>query len=208
MSPSLFIENTLSCQVIKAAKTLREMFDDRGYIDNDLRLLGDDKCLSMVASRETLQIRVTDDTLLVMYMTMRHNGSTVRADLKKRIDPKVHRRCILVFRDVPSNCEAIAKKLKEDLSMTTLPFIEVFSLEELQFNVTKHHLVPKHERITSPAEIQSVLQKYGVRKNQLPIILAKTDPVCRYLGAEPGDLIKITRMSPTAGEHIIYRYCS
>ncbi|MEM2110670.1 MAG: DNA-directed RNA polymerase subunit H [Candidatus Bathyarchaeia archaeon] len=72
------------------------------------------------------------------------------------------------------------------------------------FDIFKHELVPKHEILT-PEEKAKVLEQYRVEVYQLPRIRT-TDPVVRVIGAKPGDLIKIIRKSPTAGEHISYRY--
>ncbi|MDE0831984.1 MAG: DNA-directed RNA polymerase subunit H, partial [Nitrosopumilus sp.] len=39
----------------------------------------------------------------------------------------------------------------------------------------------------------------------LPLIFVN-DPAIMGLGVKPGDMIKITRTSPTAGESLYYRY--
>ncbi len=69
--------------------------------------------------------------------------------------------------------------------------------------ILNHELVPKHE-ILSEEEAQELLEKPGISKKQLPRIYV-SDPVAKILGAKPGDVIKITRKSPTAGESIYYR---
>jgi DNA-directed RNA polymerase subunit H len=71
-------------------------------------------------------------------------------------------------------------------------------------HVIEHELVPKHE-ILSPAEREKLLNTLKIKPQQLPKILDK-DPVAMKLGARPGDIIKITRKSPTAGESTYYRY--
>ena len=69
---------------------------------------------------------------------------------------------------------------------------------------SEHVLVPKHE-IVGEEERRALLEKYGIRPDQLPYILA-SDPASKEIGAQPGDIIKITRRSPTAGVSIYYRY--
>lgn len=71
------------------------------------------------------------------------------------------------------------------------------------FDVMKHELVPRHE-VLSEADAQAVLQKYGITPDQLPKIYA-SDPAARAIRARPGQIVKIKRKSPTAGEHIAYR---
>ncbi|MFQ5921158.1 MAG: DNA-directed RNA polymerase subunit H [Nitrososphaerales archaeon] len=68
----------------------------------------------------------------------------------------------------------------------------------------KHVYVPQHE-IVSKKEAEEVLVKYNAKHSNLPFIFS-TDPAIRELGANPGDIIKITRKSPTAGKSIYYRY--
>ena len=76
--------------------------------------------------------------------------------------------------------------------------------EKAEFDVTKHKLVPKHE-ILSEDKVKKVLKKYRVKAHQLPQIKT-TDPVVKAIGAEAGNVLKITRLSQTAGEAITYRY--
>jgi len=73
-----------------------------------------------------------------------------------------------------------------------------------RFNVLKHELVPKHE-VLSPEEALIALKELGVEPDKLPWIRA-SDPVARAIKARPGDIVRIIRKSPTAGETIAYRY--
>lgn len=75
--------------------------------------------------------------------------------------------------------------------------------KKLPYNVADHIYVPKHE-IVSDKEKDAISQNYKASFGQFPEILM-SDPVIREIGAKPGDLIKITRKSPTAGESIYYR---
>lgn len=73
-----------------------------------------------------------------------------------------------------------------------------------KFDVLEHELVPKHE-ILSEEEKEEVLNKYEIKASQLPQIKSD-DPAAKAIGAEPGDVLKITRKSLTAGKAIAYRY--
>jgi len=72
------------------------------------------------------------------------------------------------------------------------------------FNIFEHVLVPKHE-IVQPDERQKVLGEYRVQPYQLPRLKA-SDPAAKAIGARPGDVVRITRDSPTAGKYVSYRY--
>lgn len=70
-------------------------------------------------------------------------------------------------------------------------------------DVTKHALVPKHAKI-SDKEKKELYEKYSVQLRDLPKILI-TDPAIQHLDAKEGDVIKISRDSPTAGNTTYYR---
>ena len=70
--------------------------------------------------------------------------------------------------------------------------------------VPDHVYVPKHEIMTKK-EAEDVLKKFNCKPTELPLIFV-SDPAILGLGVKPGDMIKITRKSATAGESLYYRY--
>jgi DNA-directed RNA polymerase subunit H len=82
--------------------------------------------------------------------------------------------------------------------------IELIPKRFPSFNIFKHELVPKHE-ILSPEKSKELLEKYRMKPYQLPHI-KPSDVAAIAIGAKPGDILKITRKSPTAGKHVSYRY--
>ncbi len=67
-----------------------------------------------------------------------------------------------------------------------------------------HRLVPKHI-ILNKKDTEEILKKYHVEAFQFPYI-KMSDPALEALGPKVGDLVKIERKSPTAGEAVAYRY--
>lgn len=72
------------------------------------------------------------------------------------------------------------------------------------FDLFQHRLVPKHEIIT-PEQREQLLAQYRIQPYQLPQI-SSSDPTAKAIGAKPGDVLRIIRKSPTAGEQTAYRY--
>ena len=70
--------------------------------------------------------------------------------------------------------------------------------------VPDHVYVPKHE-IMIKKEAQKILDEFNCTPTELPLIFV-TDPAILGLGVKPGDMIRITRKSGTAGESTYYRY--
>ncbi len=85
--------------------------------------------------------------------------------------------------------------------------ISFFWIHHLVINPTKHMFVPRHEKV-SDAEVPELLKQLRAKASQLPLIRFHTDMQARCLGLLPGDIVKITRPSPSAGEYIVYRVCS
>ena len=80
-----------------------------------------------------------------------------------------------------------------------------FCIYNIINNPMDHILVPPHERVT-PEEYEAVMSKV-TNKSQLPVIRFHLDPIGRILGLVPGEIVKVTRPSPSAGVYTIYRVC-
>ncbi len=72
-----------------------------------------------------------------------------------------------------------------------------------EFNPLEHKMVPKHE-ILDESDLKNKLIEFNIEKEQMPKIRV-TDPVAVHIKAKVGDVVRITRDSPTAGKAIFYR---
>ena len=72
-----------------------------------------------------------------------------------------------------------------------------------QLDVSNHILVPKHDKC-SETEKKTLLKKYNVEIKDLPKI-SINDAAIADMNLQPGDIVKITRDSATAGTTIFYR---
>lgn len=98
---------------------------------------------------------------------------------------------IIVYDD---NVTPMVRKLVENNAIIR---IELFSVDELGFNVTRHRLVPRHER-AADAEVQQL----KLHLDKIPSMLT-SDPVARFHGFERGTLVKISRHDNTVAFRII-----
>ena len=85
--------------------------------------------------------------------------------------------------------------------------ISFFDARTLVSNPLEHIAVPKHELVPQ-SEHAELLKKHNLKtKLNLPMIKFHDDIIGRILGIVPGDIVKITRPSSSAGEYIVYRIC-
>lgn len=181
--------------VVKSYVTLREMLVDRQIDISNLDSISDLEIDIMTRTNKIFSFNVNDNFRIIYYMNPKFKIN----DLKKYFGDE--EKIIIIFKEKINNLNI--KNLKDFENIN----IEIFILKELLFNISKHTLVPKHEIVKDEAEINTIMETYQLKsKNQLPIIL-KTDPMSRYLDIKSGDIVKITRKSPSAGLAVMYRYC-
>ena len=87
-----------------------------------------------------------------------------------------------------------APEMKIELIPPSLPIFDIF----------EHSLVPVHE-VVSPEERKQLSERYHAEPYQFPWIKS-VDPISIILGAKPGDVLRITQKSETAGKYETYRY--
>lgn len=114
--------------------------------------------------------------------------------------------------------------------------LQLFHAAQLTFDITKHREVPPH-RILTNEEVEKMFEKFNIsipnimkkvqedrltlepdlpflqqlgRKHKeympMPYIWAQ-DPVARWIGAKPGDIVEVLRRSETSGSTPYYRFC-
>lgn len=191
-------------EVYQSLKTIREMLVDRGHTPNQLANLDkyqQEEINAIVNNKSIFSIALPDieiiETIIIYVLSPKQRIN----DIKKHIDEydEFSGTYILVVREKINSADQ--KKL------IALGNFQIFMLNELQFNISKHELVPKHELITDETLITNIVDNYQLKtRHQLPYIL-KTDAMARYLNAKPGNIVKITRVSPSCGETIVYRCC-
>lgn len=74
----------------------------------------------------------------------------------------------------------------------------------MAIDITDHEIVPEHRKLDEE-EIEEVLEKFDIEKEDLPKI-ERTDAALKQMDVEVGDVIEIVRDSPTAGEATYYRH--
>jgi len=92
------------------------------------------------------------------------------------------------------SAKANAPKLGVELIPPTLPTFDIFT----------HKLVSPTE-ILSEEERERIIKSYHAKPYQFPWIKA-SDPVSIILGAKPGDILKTSSSSETAGTYVSYSY--
>lgn len=100
---------------------------------------------------------------------------------------------------------------KEELRKPILTTIQKFFDYELYINPTQHELVPPHEKL-SVEEKRAKLAESKSQPSQI-LVLTSNDPIVRYYGWKPGDLIRVKRVNRAtdrvmAKKSTIYRFIS
>lgn len=90
----------------------------------------------------------------------------------------------------PKNLSSDAKKYKKKLHIYRL---EIFLQSELICDPTEHFLVPKQELVPRNQR-HKLFSGQNIELQHLPVI-RPNDPVARFIGAQPGDVIHIHRIN-------------
>lgn len=85
--------------------------------------------------------------------------------------------------------------------------VSFFQAHTLVNNPLKHVLVPKHEIVPKDTHAEFMKVNRVNSKAQLPLIRFHEDMIARLMALSPGDIVKITRPSPSAGVYESYRVC-
>ena len=166
----------------KYIDVLRDMLTQRGYIITE-----DNYESNNIIGINSLKTKIIVFTTPVV----KFNVDTVKEFITITNNLNIDH-CIVIY---SLSVTSMAKKLIENSFDVK---IELFKLDEVQFNITSHILVPLHIKL-SDVDATKFKDLYGVK---FPTIL-KTDPIARFYNYQKGDIIKIIRN----GNYVTYRIC-
>ena len=192
--------------IVKSFCTIKEMLADRRVDASSIEHISEQELYALASENHLFDIDVTPAMKIFYCLLPKFKIPEIRDTVASFHDEAAEstekKQLIIVTREPPT--PANMKSFMDEFEGVDTQF---FSLKELQYNIARHALVPHHEVISDPVKIQELTTSYLVKsKGQFPILL-RTDPMARYINAHPGDIVQITRASPSAGEYISYRCC-
>jgi len=173
----------MSSRSEKVKEIITEMFHQRNYLN--------------INTDSTPITALKDDGVNTIYafnsIIEKLNNDEIHSYIGLLQEQKV-KHAILVYEGAPTPAvKAVISNLPElDIN------IELFHADDLQFNITKHDLVPKHEKLPQQ-EAKEFKGRYG---SNIPSLL-RTDAVVRFYDFHKGEIIKVTRKNGAISYRIV-----
>jgi len=180
----------------KALQTLKEMFESRGVTAEKFDPVGTPLA----------------DTKMYVY-----GGLLVIFSTKTRVTEKELNNCIDYAKEQshttgtiivsPARAsDTVLSALRVHISNPENPLVQLFEIRHLQFNISKHVKVPKHRLLLS-TEIPEILKQTNALNPSMFRKIDSQDPMARWVGARPGDLLEVTGMCESSVENKRYLFC-
>jgi len=160
--------------LMRILEVTAEMLRDRGCTQVDVAASWADLEARIVAGEPVIVSTMTPRTRVLFHAEERVAVRTIRDLLESMED---YDRTIVVSVEGPTSFA------KRELASADQRHFQFFRYAELCVNVSRHALVPKHERVQGPREYDDAVY---------PKIL-ESDAVCRYYDFQIGELLRIER---------------
>lgn len=176
-------------QKLRAIQTVKEMFEQRGYFDveeTDTAIIAyRQERQESHDSQERTKVCAFTDVIYKLNIAEMKNYSSL-------MDREGISYAIIIYGEKPTPA------VKDFIS--NLPHVgktvDLYHIEDLQFNITKHRLVPQHI-LLDEKECKEFKKKYGSNIQ----VLLKSDPIAKFYDFPRGSIIKVIRK----GGYIAYR---
>jgi DNA-directed RNA polymerase subunit H (RpoH/RPB5) len=180
----------------KALETIKEMLVARG--------LKGDKFEAVGSPLEETNMYTFDGLLIIFSMKARVTDKELTNCIQYASENNHNNGVIIVS---PSRAsDAVLSSLREYISDKSNNLVQFFEIRHLQFNISKHVKVPFH-RIISSDELERVLKDTNAVSPKMFSKIDCQDPMARWIGARPGDVLEIRGMCESSVENKRYRYC-
>ena len=209
-------------KIFTSRKTILEMLEDRGYncdsyknyTIEEINIMFDQSTLrksDVSVAPGPLDIKLTRDDGRTIYVKYRFTKFRPTKPVEKFVhsifENEIKKTDTLIF--IITDKMKMSKAIEDFINKRYYQygyFLQIFSINTLQFNISHHNLVP-HHRIISNEEKIEVLKRYNASStNNFPKIL-REDPAAKYYGMRPNDVCEIKTDSIISGVYTKYRLC-
>jgi DNA-directed RNA polymerase subunit H (RpoH/RPB5) len=172
---------------MKSRGTIIEMLNDRGYkLTNYLIEITLDE-IKESYTKNKINLSTQDGKINTIFWDEPLNISKINNHITKLKKDNLNLVLVILGRNNVDDEITISQKRNLDSIFGKINY-EIFYIDELVFNITKHHYVPTHI-LLNEKESEIIYNSYG--KN-LPLI-DKSDIIVRYYGGKIGNIFKIIR---------------
>lgn len=159
-----------------------KMFQYRGYTD-------------ITEARPYVHAIDMNDRRVSAYVTTKTLGKADIKNLLEKIDTDNQASIILVAPGCSSQAVACAKEQGLHCQHLLPSFVSICIME--------HKMVPKYTIVHDATDIEAMVRAHGAL-NRFPKMKGD-DPVAKYMGFLPGQLLRIVRFSSNMGQSVYYR---
>ena len=173
--------------LMKSRETIIEMLNDRGYnlTKYSVEITLDEIKVSYAENK--INLSTQDGKINTIFWDEPLNISKINNHITKLKKDNLNLVLVILGRNNVDDEITISQKRNLDSIFGKINY-EIFYIDELVFNITKHHYVPTHI-LLNEKESEIIYNSYG--KN-LPLI-DKSDIIVRYYGGKIGNIFKIIR---------------
>ena len=180
----------------RAISTLREILTERGFKADKFDSIGD--------PIDETKMYTFGGMLIIFSSKARITEKDLNTFMEYANDNGHNSGIIVVSMSRPS--DTVLSGLRNIISNSETPLLQVFELRHLQFNIAKHVKVPKHRLVTG-SELPDILKANNVNNPKLFRKIDSQDAMAKWIGARPGDVVEVTGMCETSAENKRYLFC-
>ena len=201
------MENQIIKDTYNAYMIVLEMLEDRNFIIEDKHQKNITIFAKEYQEQDDISFIFNKEKSTDLYFSIMKQDKITKKDLIKNIDnikEKNHKieNILILCLDKQLLNYIIEFRTKFQLNL------EIFLISNMQLNISKHELVPKHILLTDE-EKKVFLETNGYKESELPRIKLN-DPMTLYYNGKVGDVFKIIRenmngRNKTSGQGFYYR---
>lgn len=102
--------------------------------------------------------------------------------------------------------ESVLTVLRNHIQKRENPLVQIFEMRHLQFDISKHRFVPTH-RIITDQERDDMMKEFNITSPTAIPKIDSQDPMAKWIGARPGDVVEVLGLCESSGDNPRYRYC-